>query len=526
MAAQPQDPEITVAVQQHGPDDAALDRAWQEALRSRPLQAFLQGAAYRLLSLQAAAGAEAKTARPPALNRFVAEVYDYTNERNLTVQGALGAGDVVVEESSRQPLPNDDEFDAAASAVVADQELGALVRREQLVPYRPMPPLLPEASPDGRVERTLAVGLVGEGERVRHRLVGAKMRTGAVLRDMPGIVQSSAGRCGPPPASCAQRGNAGQAWITVKQGGTTVWRFLAVRPAASSGTNGSAIELRYVDYRGRRVLYQAHVPILNILYSSGGPGGCGPSYRDWQNGEVCFQADGTDVTPGFRLCPAPAQTILDTGADGGNFRGVAIYVQGSEVVLVSVLSAGWYRYISEWRLAADGTIRPRFGFAATDNSCTCHLHTHHAYWRLDFDIETPSNNLVEEFNDPPLFPPHHWHRKRYEIRRPRNPATARRWRVTNAGTHRGYEIVPGPADGVADAAYGIGDLWVLRWHPGEIDDGQGFTTDPGLSMEHIDRFVNGEVVEDRDVVLWYSAHFRHDPAHGAGEWVGPELRRI
>lgn len=41
------------------------------------------------------------------------------------------------------------------------------------------------------------------------------------------------------------------------------------------------------------------------------------------------------------------------------------------------------------------------------------------------------------------------------------------------------------------------------------------TADPALSRANIDRFVNGELVEDRDVVLWYAAHFRHSPGHGA-----------
>jgi len=38
-----------------------------------------------------------------------------------------------------------------------------------------------------------------------------------------------------------------------------------------------------------------------------------------------------------------------------------VYVQGQEVVLVSEMEAGWYRYVSQWRLHTDGTIRPRFG---------------------------------------------------------------------------------------------------------------------------------------------------------------------
>jgi len=120
---------------------------------------------------------------------------------------------------------------------------------------------------------------------------------------------------------------------------------------------GSGVDRRYVDYRGRRVLYQAHVTILNVLYD----GRCGP-YRDWQYQEGMIDASGAEVAPGFLLCPTPAKTILDTGSDDGTFLGVAIYVQGQEVVLVSEMQVGWYRYLSEWRLCAGGTIRPRFGF--------------------------------------------------------------------------------------------------------------------------------------------------------------------
>jgi hypothetical protein len=38
------------------------------------------------------------------------------------------------------------------------------------------------------------------------------------------------------------------------------------------------------------------------------------------------------------------------------------------------------------------------------NRCTCNIHTHHVYWRLDFDIRTPGHNVVEEFNDPEIAP--------------------------------------------------------------------------------------------------------------------------
>src|SRR4029453_11723601 len=181
-------------------------------------------------------------------------------------------------------------------------------------------------------------------------------------------------------------------------------------------------------------------------------------------------ANGPAGAPGVRLCPQPAKTILDTGSDTGNFLGVGIYVKGLEVVLVSEMEAGWYRYISEWRLHPGGTIRPRFMFTGVENSCVCNVHHHHAYWRFDIDLRTPGNNLVREFNDPPLIGNKKWHDKNYEVRRPRDPARKRKWRVLNKATGEAYDIVPGADDGVATASsdwpFPRGALWVLGFHGG------------------------------------------------------------
>ena len=269
----------------------------------------------------------------------------------------------------------------------------------------------------------------------------------------------------------------GQAWVTVSRGGTVLWRFLAVRPAASSGTNGSGVELRYVDYRGKRVLYRAHLPLLNVRYDNDA---CGP-YLDWQEEEGMIDAQGVDVAPGFRLCSSPAQTILDTGDDAGNFLGVAIYVQGQEVVLVSEMEAGWYRYVSEWRLHANGNIRPRFGFGAVDSS----------------------SYVVREFNDPPLLGGSKWRTIRFETQRPRNPARKRRWRVQHRDTDDAYEIIPGPGDGVAtsspDWPFPQGDVWLVRYRGSEIDNGVVATGPPYEA--NIGNFVNNESIDRADVVV-------------------------
>lgn len=536
---------LDVRAEPFGPSQERIDQAVTALLAHPQVRESFTAGEHRLLSFaldheeaQSAARCDRmadKRGEPCTPERFVASVYDYAENRVLEVRGQLQALDPQVPGTletrwlGHQPLPNGDEFAAAVDVVRHERDLRERLASGEMSVFRPMPPFIDRQLPDGRVERTIAVGL--RSTRVDapfSEVVAVSMFDRRVLRDhIDGVVHGGARVCEPPPARDAYGtpvGTAGQCWITVTSGGQTLWRFLAVRPAASSGTNGSGIELKYVDYRGKRVLYQAHVPILNVEYGADGKAiGCGPTYRDWQNAETPFEANGTDVAPGFRLCPTPARTIIDNGTDAGNFAGVAIYVDGQEVVLVSELQAGWYRYITEWRLHANGTIRPRFGFAATENRCTCHLHTHHAYWRFDFDIRTPGRNVVEEFNDPPIVGANHWHIKQFEIRRQRDAAHRRKWRVRNTASGEAYTIIPGANDGTP-TAYGVGDVWVLRYHGGEIDDGQGFTTDPGLSRAHLERFMSPpEAVTDTDVVVWYAAHYVHDAGVEIGNRVGPDL---
>jgi len=481
---------------------------------------------------------EAKSARPAAaLSVYRATFYDYKNNRTIHVEGDLKQPKRLrISESGTQPLPAYQEFEAAVKLLLKDDKFSAALRAGQLKPYRPMPPLIDVESADGRAERTIAVGLLPIKSEAPNEIVGVNLIQQAVVRfadRAPGRTMARDGVCGPDYIQQATTtGTPGQVWITVSQGGTVLWKFLAVRPAASSGTRGSGVELRFVDYRGKRVLYRAHVPILNVHYDNDA---CGP-YRDWQNEEGRIQANGVDVAPGFRLCPAPATTILDSGSDAGNFGGVAIYVQGQEVVLVCEMEAGWYRYISEWRLHANGTIRPRFGFSAVQNSCVCNVHHHHPYWRFDFDIRTAGHNRVREYNNPPLIGNSKWHTKMFEIRRPRDPARKRKWRVENTVTGEGYEIIPGPEDGVATASpdwpYPRGDVWFLRYHGNELDDGVNCTTGGfGCVTEaNLDGFVNGEAISNHDVVVWYAGHVTHDvvgePPGVFGHICGPDLKPV
>lgn len=533
--------ELKLKFEPRGPEQSALDELGRALLQVPAVREQVGRARHRLLSLELVDDdPETKSARvPKAPERFRATIYDYTNNRTVRAEGRLDSPkSLAVEVSGDQPLPTNEEFEEAVRVLTGEQTFGPSLREQQLRPYRPMPPLVGVSHPDGRVERTVAVGLSSVGADARHEIVGVNLRERAVGRFERGAPDSSmAGptTCGQPFAGqqTATRGTAGQVWVTVTQGGKVIWKFLVVRPAASSGTRGSGVELRFVDYKGKRVLYRAHVPILNVKYDNDA---CGP-YRDWQYEEGMIQATGADVAPGFRLCPTPATTILDTGSDAGNFLGVGIYVKGQEVVLVSEMEAGWYRYVSMWRLHTDGTIRPRFGFSAVDSSsCVCNRHHHHVYWRFDFDIRTPGNNIVREFNDPPIIGNSKWHTKQFEIRRPRDPSHNRKWRVENSQTGEAYDIVPGPEDGQAatspDAPYPRGDVWILRYRGTELDDGVDCTTGGGgcTTEADLDKFVNGESVNNQDVVIWYAGHVTHDVAHeppgSFGHIVGPDLKLV
>lgn len=532
---------LEVKVVPVGLDCKAVDDLSRKVMNHPSVRKQLGRARHRLLSLELVESEEAKGARRPAQpTGHRATIYDYSKNRALVVEGSLEKRQrLSVAESGHQPPPTREEFDAAVRLLAKDPELGPALRAKRLRPYPPMPPLVEGEEYAGRPARTIAVGLLPADKSVKHEIVGVNLVRRTVVRFRRRAPETAAAHnpiCGIPFTQQATTGRQyvpGQAWVTVSQGGTVLWKFLVLRPAATQGpgrsTNGTGIELRSVDYRGKRVLYRAHVPILNVKYE---PGGCGP-YRDWQNEEGKIHAQGADVAPGFRLCPQPAKTILDTGSDTGNFLGVGIYVQGQEVVLVSEMEAGWYRYVSEWRLHADGTIRPRFGFTAVENSCVCSVHHHHIYWRFDFDLRTPGNNVVKEFNDPPLpgLGAAKWHTKSYELQRPRAPARKRKWRVENSVTGEAYDIIPGHDDGVATASpdwpFPRGDVWLLRYHPGEIDDGVVATGPPYAA--NLGAWVNGEPIKNQDVVMWYAGHFTHDLAEPPGEHghiVGPTLKQV
>jgi hypothetical protein len=315
-----------------------------------------------------------------------------------------------------------------------------------------------------------------------------------------GWLAAASGSAVPTVPTCTLPGEHLMSWPDVNP----VWQFCWLRAADSSGANGSGLEIRNVYYKGHLVMKRGHVPILNVLYDTGG---CG-CYRDWAFQEVAFQADNV-IFPGYAEPTVPPLTVCDNhGNDIGTFTGVAAEKLADRLILTTQFEAGWYRYTMKWRFYLDGRIEPVFEFAAVNSSCIAFTHRHHAYWRLDFDIDTPSNAVVLESARPAITPnlgppvvPTVLPTETMRL----NTAGDRAWSIYNSTTGRGYWIIPGsevalPADGFA-----VGDAWFLKYKPNEIDD----TGQPGTSCPiNIGGFINGESTSS-DVVMWYRTGVYH-----------------
>ncbi len=504
-----------VKVTPWGPTQEEIDETVGNLYKDPSVDRLLSNTQNRLISLEFIDPDDKSGNGQSAPDRFRATFYDYTNERSVFAVGNFSKADALeVTKSLYQPLPSPEEFDAAVKILQSHPQLGQLVTDKKLKPYQPMPPLyFASKTTAGRVERTINVGLraanAGEGAAEReNEVVAVNLGRQTVKRFTNGAPPTSsaapAADCTPPSSSGSStgRGVAGQYQFAINaQDGSPLWSFIAIRPSASSGSDGSAIELVDVKYKNKLVLKRAHVPILNVLYDGNT---CGP-YRDWQYAENTFNADpggGTNVASGVRSCTVPATTILESNVDAGNHQGIAYYTEGDAVVLVTELSAGWYRYISEYRFHADGTIQPRFGMGAVQNGCTCNGHLHHVYWRFDFDINTASANRIletrgREFNAFAV----PFEGKRYREK------TRQTWIIDNSKTGDAWTLSSNDNDGTATGdAYGRGDLWFLSYSASEFEDSAVRTN----TQANLDAFVSNQKLNNTDVVVWYGAHINHN----------------
>lgn len=270
-----------------------------------------------------------------------------------------------------------------------------------------------------------------------------------------------------------------------------LWRF-NWRLADAPDEEGVVITGAF--YRGRQVFYKASLPCLRVQYD----GPCGP-YKDplhYNNAKT------TAACPSKRVC---LYSYVSNG------------LRGLQVQSYHTVSA--YRLTHRWVFWEDGQIYPRLYSAGLQ----CNFnHRHHVYWRFDFDIGGAGNDLALEYNTYTADQGwgRGWDTKTFETTRAKNPASRRSWAILDEQSGRGYHLIPGSNDGVADN-FASHDLWLLRYHGSEDKNGaQG-----DRFSDDLQRYLNGENTVGQDIVLWYCAHLSHMAAHGGDEWhhAGPNL---
>ena len=168
------------------------------------------------------------TARAASAGRWRAVTYDYSSQRTLVSEGRLG--DTVPEREyveTRQVNPSPAEWAEARDLLSRHPEIGPRLNAGELIPYRPMPPVVTGGS-DGR-RRLVTVGLLPRlpGGNFAHEIVGVDIAGGPVQRFAARAPATSAAgpalTCGAPldaNQSTSGRGLAGQYAITIRRGST------------------------------------------------------------------------------------------------------------------------------------------------------------------------------------------------------------------------------------------------------------------------------------------------------------------
>jgi hypothetical protein len=325
--------------------------------------------------------------------------------------------------------------------------------------------------------------------------------------------------------------------------GNPVWELCYLRPSVSSGPRGSGLELRNVYYNGRLALKRAHSPILFAEYTTS------TCYRDWKDTDSqqivwasrhpAFNRVSTtscdrskDPIASYGTCPF---SLITNGSDGnptGSCQtGVTVEDFGTYVELSTQYNAAWYQYSSRFRLYADGSFEPEFGFGNSNGTNNNITHWHHNYWRLDFDIEGAENDRILENG---VVQALEFATRRCDPSTSPSCAQERRWRIEDRVTGRGFELNPADADYITPTNQSgrnfhlrdvIGTVYNANEYSDRADNSLG---DCGMVDSNLanGQDLDGVSSEGTDVVLYYRAGVRDRTNEGLGTQDSMVCKRV
>lgn len=207
---------------------------------------------------------------------------------------------------------------------------------------------------------------------------------------------------------------------------------------------------------------------------------------------------------------------------------------GTDLTVFSVSEIGWYDYIMEWHFSDDGAITPRAGasgslspFAFSDATSGwptgvgsqrfSENHSHNIFWRLDFDVNGQSKNVVEQYDfEGSGTAKRTMKRTVLSKETGADLAPERFWRVVNptAENDDGHPMSWEIDNGDSDQYRGPGDTEKFTRHDvyfsqyRECEQLAYGNTAKGCAAS-VDKYTNGEKVTDP--VAWVSVDYHHVP---------------
>lgn len=305
---------------------------------------------------------------------------------------------------------------------------------------------------------------------------------------------------------------------------------------------GSAVEVL-----GQMNLAQIHVPYDNNAARF-------HDESDYGLGSYMLDLDAADC-PGGTLLDAGTsdgehdylcRTVADTGYTYKDYESSS---QKQTLSLFSASAIGAYNYIVAWNFDDDGTIRPEVGATGSlqmyggntttgwnvGNGSIAVAHLHNFYWRLDFDINGPSRDRVQELQATRSGSRLNNTRTDFttETRRRVGPAQMRSWRIrddlaTNADGHLiSWELLPNTDNifrGPDFEPFTQNELYVTRSNPNERFASHNLAGG-GSGADNVSAFVNGQSLTNQDLTVWYGTSFHHlprdeDEPHMHAHWSG------
>ncbi|MEM7259100.1 MAG: hypothetical protein AAF404_17120, partial [Pseudomonadota bacterium] len=230
-----------------------------------------------------------------------------------------------------------------------------------------------------------------------------------------------------------------------------------------AGQTPGGLTLYDVQYRNHKILYQASFPVMRVQYLTDA---CGP-FADilWQGNYVPIKPH-TDIN----ACGNEAFCKRTFEKDGEQFLEMGINAKLGEYEI-------YQSYVFSDRGYFDALVFSRGLQCAED-------HTHHAHWRLDFDIDGAANDQV--FKNAGFLQSHEFNDKR--------DATGF-WSIQDTQTGTRVEIIPGASDGFPDN-FSQWDVAVRKFHREEPDIWLW-----GPMGEIGEKFLNDENIDKADSVF-------------------------